>query len=111
MNKMLKWLVVLVLASPSVAMASYVNKCLLSGRILESTWEMNADEAHIKVLGATKHGRSDSGCKQYINQTMTITLGAEKMAKMKEGRRVRIVMMTADSRQNPYPQTLFSLYE
>ncbi len=96
----------LALLAPTVAQASYVNDCRLSVRILEQTVQMSATELRIKVLGAAKAGRADSGCQQYVNQVMIIPL-AQPEPPLKAGQRAAIRLLTTDSRLQPEVRTQF----
>ncbi|MBP6116583.1 MAG: hypothetical protein KA498_08085 [Neisseriaceae bacterium] len=111
MTHPLKYMLALVLLSPTAAMASYVNDCLLSARILEASTDMAANEQRIKVLGAAKYGRTDSGCRQYVNQVMRIPLEPTKGTRLKEGQRVQIQMRTTDFGTQPIVQIHFYLIE
>lgn len=99
------------LLMPPVTMASYVNSCLLSVRVLEQPVNQKEATWKVKVLGAERNGRADSGCRQYINQVMNIDLDAEKTIQLKEGQRLRVRMLMTDSRIQPVTLTTFHVYD
>ncbi|KIC36454.1 hypothetical protein RA27_22115 [Ruegeria sp. ANG-R] len=86
----------------TTALASWENNCLLTGIVVSDVTEFvgygNKDgtaEFSLLVLGASKYGRADSGCLQFIGTTQDVVIATE-FANFRKGLLVQIVRLEND---------------
>jgi len=95
---------------PNLTWASYVNKCLLTVKVLEETstmtmaingpqseFEKSKLTMYIKILKAEKNGRADSGCQSLVNQRMRITIEQPPLTSLVKGQVVQVESITQDA--------------
>lgn len=96
---------------PNFTWASYVNHCLLSAKVLDVKTPTIANVnnqyqdklvksqlfINIKVLKAEKHGRADSGCQTFVNQTMKIKIEHPLPVTLRKGQIIEIESITKDA--------------
>lgn len=101
----------LTLTVPNFSWASYVNHCLLSAKVLDvkaptaakvnnqgqDKLVKNQLFINIKVLKAEKHGRADSGCQTFVNQTMKIKIEHPLSVTLRKGQIIEIESITKDA--------------
>lgn len=112
---MQKRCVFILLFLPSLASASYVNSCLLTGVVLESTStmmmsftspegarEVSKLSVKLQIQKAEKHGRADSGCDGFKGKTLDIQIDQPPLISLKKGQIIKIqsVMEDAFPKQN-----------
>lgn len=109
LNAVFLWMMSLVI--PNFTWASYVNHCLLSAKVLDvkAPTTVNFNNQHkdklvksqlfinIKVLKAEKHGRADSGCQTFINQTIKIKIEHPLSVILRKGQIIEIESITKDA--------------
>ncbi|MFW1853358.1 hypothetical protein ACG9XR_22660 [Acinetobacter guillouiae] len=95
---------------PNLTWASYLNKCLLTVKVLEETstmtmaingpqgeFEKSKLTMYIKILKAEKNGRADSGCQSLVNQHMRITIEQPPLTSLVKGQVVQVESITQDA--------------
>ncbi|MFW1736366.1 hypothetical protein ACG94V_14900 [Acinetobacter sp. ULE_I001] len=95
---------------PNLTWASYLNKCLLTVKVLEETstmtmaingpqgeFEKSKLTMYIKILKAKKNGRADSGCQSLVNQRMRITIEQPPLTSLVKGQVVQVESITQDA--------------
>ncbi|WP_287909378.1 hypothetical protein [Acinetobacter sp.] len=123
LNAVFLWMMSLII--PNFTWASYVNHCLLSAKVLDmrstsssianngrqNKFEKSEFLVDIKVLNAVKHGRADSGCHTFINQTMKIKIQHSPTLSLRKGQDIKIESITEDAFPHEGYDTIYFLKE